>query len=46
LPLAALLPLAGLALLGEIRTPSIRAILLVFLIAGPVLFRLLGEPLG
>jgi hypothetical protein len=46
LPLAALLPLAGLALLGEIRTSSIRAILLVFLIVGPVLFRLLGEPLG
>jgi hypothetical protein len=46
LPLAALLPLAGLALLGEIRTPSIRAILLAFLIAGPVLFRLMGEPLG
>jgi hypothetical protein len=46
LPLAALLPLAGLALLGEIRTSSIRAVLLVFLIVGPVLFRLLGEPLG
>lgn len=46
LPLAALLPLAGIALLGEIRTPSIRAILLVFLIAGPVVFGLLGEPLG
>ena len=46
LPLAALLPLAGLALLGEIRSPSARTILLVFLIACPVLFRLLGEPLG
>lgn len=46
LPLAALLPLAGLALLGAIRSPSGRTILLVFLIAGPVLFRLLGEPLG
>ncbi len=46
LPLAALLPLAGLTLLGAVRSPSVRAILLLFLIAGPVLFRLLGEPLG
>ncbi|MGZ3294926.1 MAG: hypothetical protein ACXU9D_16850 [Xanthobacteraceae bacterium] len=46
LPLAAILPLAGLALLDAVRSPSARAILLVFLIAGPVLFRLLGEPLG
>ena len=46
LPLAALLPLAGLALLGAVRSPSARTVLLVFLIAGPVLFRLLGEPLG
>ncbi|HEY3793452.1 MAG TPA: hypothetical protein VGM09_16595 [Bradyrhizobium sp.] len=46
LPLAALFPLAGLALLGEIRRPSARAALLVFLIAGPVVFRLLLEPLG
>lgn len=46
LPLAALLPLAGLALLGAVGRPSARAILLVFLIAGPVVFRLLGEPLG
>jgi hypothetical protein len=46
LPLAAVIPLAGLALLGAIRQPPARAILLVFLIAGPVLFRLLGAPLG
>jgi hypothetical protein len=46
LPLAALFPLAGLTLLGEIRQPAARAILLVFLIASPVVFRLLLEPLG
>jgi len=46
LPLAAFLPLAGLALLSDIRQPSARAILLVFLIASPVAFRLLLEPLG
>jgi hypothetical protein len=46
LPLAAIVPLAGLSLLGAIRRPSARAILLVFLIAGPVVFRLLGAPLG
>jgi hypothetical protein len=46
LPLAALLPLAGLTLLGEIRQPLARAALLAFLIAGPIVFRLLFEPLG
>jgi hypothetical protein len=46
LPLAALLPLAGLALLSAIKQRSARAILLAFLIAGPVVFRLLEEPLG
>jgi len=45
LPLAAPFPLAGLALLGEIRSSSVRAILLVLLIAGPVVVRLLLEPL-
>ncbi len=45
LPLAAVLPLAGLALLSEIRSRAARAILLVFLIAGPLVFRLLLEPL-
>jgi hypothetical protein len=46
LPLAAIVPLAGLSLLGAIKQPSARAILLVFLIAGPLVFRLLGAPLG
>jgi hypothetical protein len=45
LPLAALIPLAGLSLLGAIKRPSARAMLLVFLIAGPVVFCLLGAPL-
>ena len=46
LPLAAILPLGGLALLDAVRKPPARAILLVFLIAGPVVFGLLGGPLG
>jgi hypothetical protein len=46
LPLAAVLPLAGLVLLGAIKRPPARAVLLVFLIAGPLVFRLLGAPLG
>jgi hypothetical protein len=46
LPLAAVVPLAGLSLLGAIEQPSARAMLLVFLIAGPLVFRLLGAPLG
>jgi hypothetical protein len=46
LPLAAAVPLAGLSLLGAIQRPSARAILLVFLIAGPLLFRILGTPFG
>jgi hypothetical protein len=46
LPLAAVVPLAGLSLLGAIKQPRARAILVAFLIAGPVVFRLLGEPLG
>jgi hypothetical protein len=46
LPLAAAVPLAGLSLLGAIQQPSARAMLLVFLIAGPVLFRILGTPFG
>jgi hypothetical protein len=33
-------------LLGAIEQPRLRALLLVFLIAGPVMFRLLGAPLG
>jgi hypothetical protein len=46
LPLAALFPLAGVTLLDEIRRPSARAALLAFLIGGPVLLRLLLEPLA
>jgi hypothetical protein len=46
LPMAVLLPLGGVTLLGEIRRPPIRAALLAFLIAGPVVFRLLLEPLS
>jgi hypothetical protein len=46
LPLAAVVPLAGLTLLGAIRQPTVRAVLLGFLIASPVAFRLLGAPLG
>jgi hypothetical protein len=46
LPLAAVFPLAGLSLLGAIKQPAARATLLVFLIAGPLVFRLLGAPLG
>jgi hypothetical protein len=46
LPLAAIVPLAGLSLLGAIKLPTTRAMLLVFLIAGPLVFRLLGAPLG
>ena len=46
LPLAAVVPLAGLSLLGAIKQPRLRAPLLVFLIVGPLMFRLLGAPLG
>lgn len=46
LPLAALVPLAGLALLEAVKQPSARAVLLVFLIAGPVVLCITGTPLG
>jgi hypothetical protein len=39
-------PLAGLSLLGALETPLARAVLAGFLIAGPIVFRLLGAPLG
>lgn len=45
LPLAAILPLAGLSLLAAVREPRARNALLGFLIAGPILFRLFGAPL-
>jgi hypothetical protein len=46
LPLVAIFPLAALCLLDAIKQPAARATLLGFLIAGPVIFRLLGAPLG
>jgi hypothetical protein len=45
LPLAAIVPLAGLSLLAGIEHPRCRGGLLVFLICGPILFRILGAPL-
>jgi len=45
-PLAAIVPLACLSLLAAIRSPRWRGALLGFLIAGPIVFRLLGAPLG
>ena len=46
LPLAALFPLAGLSLLAAVRQPPTRAVLLAFLIAGPLVFSLLGQSFG
>jgi hypothetical protein len=46
LPLAAIVPLAGLSLLAGIASSRWRTGLLAFLIVGPVLFRIFGAPLG
>lgn len=46
LPLAAIVPLAGLSLLAGITSSRVRAGLLMLFIAGPILFRILGAPLG
>jgi hypothetical protein len=46
LPLAAIVPLAALSLVAGIADPRWRGALLGFLIAGPILFRLLGAPLS
>jgi hypothetical protein len=46
LPLAAIIPLAGLSLLAAVHHPRWRNALLALLIAGPILFRLFGAPLG
>ena len=46
LPLAAIVPLAGLSLVAAIESPRWRGGLLTFLIAGPILFRIFGAPLG
>jgi hypothetical protein len=45
LPLAVIVPLASLSLLAAIERPRLRTALVGFLIAGPVVFRLLGAPL-
>ncbi len=46
LPLAALIPLGGLSLLAAVDAPRARALLAGFLIAGPIVFRLVGTPFG
>jgi hypothetical protein len=46
LPLAAIVPLAALSLLAAIETPRRRAALIAFLVAGPIVFRIFGAPLG
>jgi hypothetical protein len=46
LPLAAIVPLAGLSLLAAVEAPRRRAALLAFLIPGPAIFRAFGAPLG
>jgi hypothetical protein len=45
-PLAAIVPLACLSLLAAIETPRWHAWLLGFLVAGPIVFRVFGAPLG
>jgi hypothetical protein len=46
LPLVAIVPLADLLLLDAIKQPTAHTTLLIFLIAGPIVFRVLGAPLG
>jgi hypothetical protein len=46
LPLAAIIPLAGLSLLSAIEPSRWRSALIAFLIGGPLLFRLFGAPLS
>jgi hypothetical protein len=46
LPLAAVVPLAGLSLLNAVAQRRAHAALAAFLIVGPIVFRLLGAPLG
>lgn len=46
LPLAAIVPLAGLSLVADVKAPRWRTALLAFLIAGPAIFRIFGAPLG
>ena len=46
LPLAAIVPLAGLSLLAGVPSPRWHAALLAFLVAGPIVFRLFGASFG
>jgi hypothetical protein len=46
LPLAAIVPLAGLSFAAALQAPRWRTGVLACLIAGPVLFRVFGAPLG
>ncbi len=46
LPLMAIVPLTGLSLLAAVEKPRARAALLAFLVAGPIVFRIFGAPLG
>jgi len=45
LPLAAIMPLAGLSLLSALRNARMHAAVTVLLIAGPIVFVLLGAPI-
>ena len=45
LPLVAIVPLADLVLLNALTGRAARTLLLAFLIAGPIVFRLAGTPL-
>jgi hypothetical protein len=46
LPLMGFVPLAGITLLGAVKSPRTRALLGGFLVAGPIVFRLIGAPIG
>jgi len=45
LPVIAVVPLAGLSLLGAVAHPRTRHVLIAFYIVGPIVFRLLAGPL-
>ena len=46
LPLAAMVPLAGLSLARSLERPALRDALMTFLVLGPIAFALTGVPLG
>jgi hypothetical protein len=46
LPIAAIVPLAGLSVLAAIEDPRWRAALLIFLVGGPMLFLGFGASIG